>query len=172
MSRNNPIEFIKALRKAADYIDANPLEWDWTKHSNCNCGMVAKSLLEDKVTIFTSQFLSMRGYNWSDWAKTFSTRKPDDMVTMCDPHYQFTRCQVSKLPFKKLFDALIDNGFSWEDFHHLEFTDNPAICRKAGIEPELGQGDNIDRVVQYLRAWADLLCKNQCKLSKESNAKK
>ncbi len=138
---------IAALRAAADEVENNPLAYEWTDRDRCNCGIVARHLLE--VEAHTMQRL-MSGITGT-WSAVHE------------------KCRSSGLPIPEVIHKLTSAGFQEREFRELERSGNayvldalevPTHCRASGDEHKLPWWDDYDKptgFIAYARKWADLM---------------
>lgn len=157
MPRKNVLKLIQGLRKSADALENNA-QYDWDQTGHCNCGVLAVTM--------TNVHLSSYG-SWTNLSHLVASNALTPYL-----------CPVTRLKLKEVFDILLDNGMEYSDFTHLEYLSDPTIFKRAGIEDftpytgELMGNEHFTKranVIKYMRAWADLLCENECKM-KEQNA--
>lgn len=152
MPKSN-LKLIKALRSAADMVENKPSAFDWGKMESCNCGIVAQKLLgKNKQQIHTALYSEHQGGLWSDRANK-------------------DKCALSGLPISKIVRDLLKAGMKIKDFYELEFLSNGDVLKETDIDVEddeyFGRPNNL---VKYLRAWANILCRNECQKKETANA--
>lgn len=130
-------QLIDALRRAADRIEAPGSDYDWHKGEVCNCGQVARQLIEP------SELLELM-YGHAEHG-TWSERESRGY------------CPVTGLPIWKVIKALAGFGFERGDLAEIESTSNQTVCDRAGIPNRLGLRTNPSHVASYLRAQAQIL---------------
>jgi len=136
MAYPNP-ELIDALRRTADKIESG--EWDnqWGTPSQCNCGLLARSILGEPLRF------SKRMGSWQ--------KAPQENKWL----FGEPKCQSTGLSFSEITDILKGIGLRDEDLAHLELLDNEAVVEAMDTSRFRYNSDN--HVVEYLRTWADLL---------------
>lgn len=149
---------IEALKQTIVNLIEDKIQYNWTSANNCNCGVVARALLD-------VDDLFQHGY-------TTNTFPIDPLARGCFARDAY--CITSNIPIPKVFQSLKDAGFSHEDLLSLEYLGDPKICKKAGMEsttslcpyPTLvGGGYNQkDNLIKYLKAWIEILEEQQVKV--------
>lgn len=153
------VDFIKALRQAADVIEHHPDRYSWGNSSACNCGIVAQQFLGEEQDIIFSRFRDSVsqlktaieepnhvGYIWSTMAYA---------------------CSNSGLTVGTILEQFFECGLKAYDIENLEYLSDKTVLREAGLPEDVSYQDPSN-VVKYMRAWANILCRKQCQ--KETNA--
>lgn len=124
---------IDALRKTAENI-SNGKPYQWGHMGSCNCGNLAQTLLNiSKSEIH--QYAMQKVGDWSEQLNDY--------------------CPTSGLPMDRLIFGLLEKGLSTTDLRNLEYLSDQGIVSAVG-RGHL-QNNNLHDVVDYLRAWADIL---------------
>jgi hypothetical protein len=124
---------IDALRKTAENI-SNGKPYQWGHMGSCNCGNLAQTLLNiSKKDIH--QYAMQKTGDWSEQLNEY--------------------CPTSGLPMDRLIFGLLEKGLSADDLRNLEYLSDSAIVSAVG-RGHL-QNNNLNDVVDYLKAWADIL---------------
>lgn len=139
MARPEPV-LIEALRATADRL-ADGASYRWTHMGNCNCGHLAQT-----VTRLDPGEIHRR-----------AMMRPGDWTEQVRDH-----CGISGLPFDQVVASLLELGLNTNDLADLESLRNPRIRSRVRQDRGARPGTEIshrhrDDVVDYLRAWADLL---------------
>lgn len=138
---------IDALRRAADRIEAEPGCYEWSLAHKCNCGLLARELLNvDALRIHVMATHETRRSVWSENA-----------------------CPSTGEPVHEIIQKLFDAGVSSDDITELENLSSQAVRERAGIgswggyispvtaKRCYGDYDDREKVIAYFRAQADLL---------------
>jgi len=139
MAYPTPI-LIDALRKTANKIESGDWDNHWGTPSQCNCGLLARSILEEPL-----HFDSRMGC----WRRAILNAQKDEWAL------GVPRCKYTGLSFVEIVDVLSDVGLRNEDIISLEHLGNEAIIE--AMDTSAPSYYNDDHVVEYLRTWADLL---------------
>jgi len=135
MAYPNP-ELIDALRTTADKIESGNWDNQWGTPSQCNCGLLARSILGEPLRF---------GGRMGAWQKALQ----------CEWLFGEPKCQSTGLSFSEIIDILKGVGLRDEDLAHLEHLKSEVIVQAMGSYRPNHRND--DHVVEYLRTWADLL---------------
>lgn len=144
---------IEALKKTVYNLENDVYEYDWFDFNSCNCGVLAKAVLN-------GQSAESCGYRDSPisggHAGCFSKR---------------AYCMTTDLPLPLVFQTLKDVGFTHQDLLELEFLGNVHIANKIGkiVDVNYWPGVNIihgffdkkETLISYLKAWVELLTEEQ-----------
>jgi hypothetical protein len=132
---------IEALEKTIYNLENNLVEYNWTESNSCNCGVLARTVIDGKS-------IWEMGYGEAIPAKV-------DVSAFSKRAY----CMTTNMPLPKVFKALVDAGFLWEELKELEQLENKKILRRIGAE-ELRR-DIKENLVSYLKAWVEILKEEQ-----------
>ncbi len=130
-----PRTLIKALRAAADKVEADPSQYSWTQPRRCNCGLVAREILGDRGLIQCTRAVGHVGI----WSWSFGPR---------------TVCQTTGLPILKTFKTLFKAGLNKKHAEHLEDLGDISIQLRAGLGGDARRNSHRN-FIAYVRAWAD-----------------
>ena len=136
---------IRHLRHTANKIESEEWDYHWPNSSSCNCGLLARSVVGEPVEV---------GGTWGRAA---------------DPELR-GMCLTTGVSLEDVLRKLRDLGLTASDIKKLETFGHEAVVQEAGFSGN----DNYDdkqKVVTYMRTWADLLERAQ-PLVQESNNKK
>jgi len=128
---------ITVLQKTADRIE-NGAEYRWAHQGRCNCGQLIQTATGLGAADIYQRAMQKPG-EWSEHAVDY--------------------CPVSNHPLDDVIDALCDIGFSPRDLAHVEYLNDPVVCKAAKRASGKQYLDYRSRedVVLYFRTWADLL---------------
>lgn len=138
---------IEALEKTIFNLENDLTEYNWTESDHCNCGVVAKTLLNGELPNNCGFFQSsLRAENVAGFS-------------------QYAYCMTSDMPLPRVFHLLKEAGFVWDELKELEDLSNKQICERGGIWfPVDFNGRTINRyreskeyLLSYLRAWVEIL---------------
>jgi hypothetical protein len=124
---------IEALRKTAKNIQ-NGKPYQWGHMGSCNCGNLAQTLLNISKGDIHRYAMEKVG-DWNEQLNDY--------------------CATSGLPMDRLIFGLLEKGLSTDDLKHLEYLSDESILKAVG-RGRL-QNNNLQDVVEYMNAWADLL---------------
>lgn len=134
MARANE-KLIKALRNAADLIEANT-DYQWGHMGACNCGHLAQVITGHTKGYIHQTALANGVGDWNDQLRDF--------------------CPTTGKPFDDIVAAMLDLGFSVEDLARLERLSDVRVLARLPFKATLRHNVRED-VVLYLILWADLL---------------
>lgn len=139
---------IEALRKTVYNLENDILPYEWSDFESCNCGVVAKTLLN-------GEGVQKNGYLDSEI-------RNEDLTPFCEYAY----CITSNMSLPKVFQLLKDAGFTIKELVELENLSNPKISNSIGdkLFPH-GVKDLLisyyrnekSYLIAYLRAWIAIL---------------
>lgn len=133
MARATP-ELIVALRTTAARI-ADGAKYQWSHFAVCNCGNLAQTITDlDPREIYEAAF--QRPGDWGEQAREF--------------------CPTSGYPMDWILGRMLEVGLDLHDIRDLERLSNDRVLRRAAAGRTLRYTRRED-VVEYMRAWADLL---------------
>lgn len=139
---------IEALRKTVYNLENDILHYQWDNFETCNCGVVAKTLLNDEG-------IGKNGY--------FDSEIRNKNLT---PFCEYAFCITSNMPLPKVFQLLKDAGFTIKELIELENLSNPKISNIIGgkLYPHEAKDllvsyyrDQKLYLIAYLRAWIAIL---------------
>ena len=99
-------QLILALRETASRIRSGQANYRWTSVASCNCGLLAKTLLNVDNTWLLENLPGIA--TWSCMA-------------------QDAFCTVTGIPTNTVFKALYDAGVEKQDFTRIEFLLSPRV---------------------------------------------
>jgi hypothetical protein len=158
---DRPLSLATHLDRCADFIERESGNYDWTRPSQCNCGMLARS-----ITDLTRPQLS-RAIN--DLSKHLPQREAT-WVNMAE-----LVCPMTGRPEHEIFAKLHDAGFRYEDYRGLEYLSHPEVVARCGWVTKRTEGSLwwkrtvkepfkgvvpqtvAANVVQYCRTWAKMI---------------
>lgn len=139
---------IEALKKTIYNLENDVYEYDWSSSESCNCGVLAKTLLNGKS-------LHEAGY--------FRSKVIGDVGVFAKKAY----CLTSDLPLSEVFQTLKDAGFTYKELLELEYLSNEKIAAAVGFELTqhneknyafaFGKFNNKRDLIKYLKAWVEIL---------------
>ena len=131
-------QLIEGLRTAADWIESDKVDYDWSLFSSCNCGILAQAITKlSKENIF-EQICSM-------------PNSEEDLLGGWGDKINY--CTQTGLPLPFVITTLINAGMKPIEFDKLEWLNLPV--NKRNIEEGIQQDPNY--VISYMRTWADYL---------------
>jgi hypothetical protein len=129
------LEIIETLRNAAKKIEASE-NYQWGHMGACNCGFLAQEVTKLSKSEIHRRAMERHG----DWTEHLNDY-----------------CPVNGLPFDAIISELIAFGFDSTDLKHLEKLSDPNILRTFSFEERTLQHNVKQDVVNYLKAWINLL---------------
>jgi hypothetical protein len=127
------MELIRALRVTAARLEAGAA-YKWSHFGQCNCGNLAQTVTRlSPREVYEAAFV--RAGDWGEQAREF--------------------CPSSGYPIDFVLERLFELGMEPADVQHLERLSDDRVLARLGL-PKLAHNRRED-VVQYMRAWADLL---------------
>lgn len=151
-------KLLPALKQVITALKMDTIQYDWTEQSSCNCGLAAQAMLG-----YTSENLASE---YHKHARKAGLRGNKDALTW-KTLVQHS-CPITGIPMEGILATLYESGLTPRDIVHLEYLENPAILKEAG----LGQKKNIfgrvkptdykskENLIAYLSAWVRILEKN------------
>jgi len=138
---------IQALEQTIYNLKNDLVEYNWIDTNHCNCGVLAKTVLQGK----TPEECGL--YN--------STERAEGV----GPFASYAQCMTSDLPMPLVFQSLKDAGFSFGELKELEDLSNYKICQRAGmwnVYDKDGRKINLFRerkeyLILYLKTWVEIL---------------
>lgn len=151
-------KLITSLRIAANALESGSFPYDWGKTNRCNCGVVACVLLSKSPSELEDAMDSLS--------------HPKDIRTWTK--ISGYHCPITGAPTVEIFKALHDAGMGANEMRELEYLSNPKVLKRCefgrftettgmlwwkreSTHPEEPNHEEKEHVIQYLRAWADLL---------------
>jgi hypothetical protein len=146
---------IEALKATIINLEDNKTEYDWSTCNHCNCGVVAKTLLNGKLPYEAGLLNSPLSGEVGSGA--FSRE---------------ALCLTTNLPLPLVFQKLKDAGFTHLELQELEWLGNEIILNKIGEKKLILNGisfikdskySNKKTLIKYLKAWVEILEEEQTK---------
>ena len=131
---------IDALRTTANKIESGEWKNNWGDPSQCNCGLLARSVLGEPI-----KFEKLMG----NWMTTLRDVRKNNWLSN-EP-----KCQSMGLLLSEIMDVLNGIGLRDEDLAHLEYLKGEPIVQAMDTSRPNYRDD--EHVVEYLRTWATLL---------------
>lgn len=103
---------LEALKKTLHDLKAGTIEYNWNSCESCNCGVVARTLLNGE-RVFKNGFGDSPSVKSDEFGKGIFSAQ--------------AHCMVIDLPLPKVFQALKDAGFTHQELVHLEFLSSRDI---------------------------------------------
>jgi hypothetical protein len=144
---------IQALEQTIYNLENDVYRYKWTERDNCNCGVVARTILGGKSA-------SDCGFH--------DTPLKGNEETGTFSYYAF--CMTTDLPLPDVFQALKNAGFSHKELVDLENLINPEICNAGEVLMDViydeyfsvnSYRSDKDEVIKYLKGWVKLLKKEE-----------
>ena len=145
---------IEALKKTIYNLENNTYLYSWHNSDTCNCGILAKTVLN------TGKDETLWNYGIAN-------------VPSCtnDRFAAFSKkahCMTTGIKLPKVFQALKDAGFTFEDVNELEQCTNLEVLTRMGrkedrrYHSEKGYYYNPNKsskwyLIEYLSAWVEIL---------------
>jgi hypothetical protein len=137
---------IEALQKTIYNLENDVYEYNWTNCNSCNCGVLARTLLNGK-NVFESGF-------------------DDSPITKSDfeAFSEEAFCMTTNLPLPEVFAVLKQTGFTFKEVDELENLSNEKIRNNLGweINSKLNRSEKTS-VILYLKEWVKMLQENEPK---------
>lgn len=130
---------IKAIEKTIYNLENNVYEYNWGNLDSCNCGVLAKTLINGK-DVLSCGFKSINSVLQNPKYYLFSDR---------------THCLSTNEPLPEVYAALRDAEFTDSEMKELELLKSPQILKKIGVA-ELKHSDK-SHLISYLKAWVEIL---------------
>lgn len=149
---------ITALRETARRLEQSDTVYRWSKFAHCNCGHLAQTITGLAPRTIEAA-ASRRPGDWGEQARTVASRELlDATADECafEPE-SIDVCNVTKRTMTEIVGALLAWGLEPVDVEALERLSDYAVRRRLGtstIDYPHGERQNV---IDYLRAWADLL---------------
>lgn len=129
------LSVIQALRQTASNLEKS-LDYQWGHMGSCNCGFLAQQITKQrKQEIHTSAM--QRSGDWSEQLNDY--------------------CPTSGLHMDELISEMLAFGFDSEDLKNLERLSDHKILMEFPFEKRNLRHNVKTDVVNYLRAWANML---------------
>lgn len=141
---------IEALRKTIYNLENDLYNYNWCSIDQCNCGLVAMTLLGGKLP-------TDNGYG-------NSPKRHPSLNHWSGASY----CMTTNLSLPKVFQALKDAGFTHKELVNLEYYGDKRVAEKLGFKIEYRsnghpfgynhvQLDNKETAIKYMKAWLEIL---------------
>lgn len=131
---NRKENLIKSLRTAVHALKSDTVNYDWSKQSCCNAGVVSQVVLglteQELVAHMKPVFKTINDHNKK--AKETGDKKID---ATWKNGIKYT-CPITGKGMPQIIQDLETAGLSRADIAHLEYLENPAILAGSGIEKE------------------------------------
>ena len=141
---------IQALKRVVEALEKDTVEYDWNKPNMCNCGLIAQAALSLNPKDLDTRFR----------ADAAAYKRDTDSKGSCLTWKAVVQrsCGVTGLSSSEIITAFGQAGFRPEDVVHLEFLENKAILKEAGIDgTQGGYYKKKENLMKYLRAWIKIL---------------
>jgi hypothetical protein len=139
---------IEALEKTIYNLENDVYEYDWTDCDKCNCGVVARTVLDGELP----------------------TKNGLDDFPVCidDEDYEFPfasngKCMITDMPLPKVFRLLKESGFEYEELKSLEFLTDKSVLLRMKSKADYDEKDDL---IAYLKAWVEILKEQEVKTPK------
>lgn len=160
---------IDSIRSTASSLEDPEVTYKWSNFAHCNCGHLVRT-----VTGLESGAIQQRAMlHERDWGKQAQAhaQKPEK-VQFTQPDYGDDRppldegawepenvgaCTLTGMSLDVVFDKLGGIGLETVDFQHLERLSDPIVRKRLGTSHINYPHNDRQNVIDYLRAWADLL---------------
>ncbi len=130
-------EIVTALRKTAQKLK-DEKSYQWGHMGACNCGNLAQIITNFTKAEIHQYALAAREGDWSEMAEEY--------------------CQISGLPLDMMISAMINKGFSLDDFKNLEYlSDKKVLAMIPQEKREQLKHNKKEDVIFYIETWAQLL---------------
>ncbi len=159
------IPLIQALRETALRLERSDVTYRWSHFAHCNCGHLVQTITGLAPAEVQLRAVGQEG----DWGEQARSRAP--LLEHPRPDYgdrpaldegawepeNVGRCSTTGTPLDVVFDQLGNIGLEASDVQHLERLSDPDVRRRLGKNTLDFLHYERRNVVDYLRAWADLL---------------
>lgn len=136
---------IEALEKTIYNLENNVYEYDWETSNTCNCGVLARTLLDGKLATDCG-LLESPTYGRGG------------------PFSAHAACITTNLELPLVFRVLKDAGFTHEELVSLEYLADATICGRLGMVVRFDSNcsfspafDNKEDLIKYLKVWVEIL---------------
>lgn len=163
------LRLINALRETAHRLDNPRAAYKWSSFAHCNCGHLVQTVTGMDASDIQRRAMQGDG----DWGRKARIHSQLPMRTPQPPQPDYGdrppldegawepenvgACPVTGTPLDMVFDELESIGLVISDFQHLERLSDPTVRRRLGTNAVEYPHHVRENVVDYLRAWADLL---------------
>lgn len=113
---------IKSLKIAITALENDTVYYNWQEHHSCNCGIVAQA-----ATGMSS------GEIWELFSPLQLGKKNKTKKQLTWKSATHIYCTITGQTEEEIFKKLFKAGLSAEDIVHLEYLENPAILKRAGL---------------------------------------
>lgn len=121
------VKLISALKTVIYNLEIGSVNYDWTKTSQCNCGLVSQAILgagSGELNVLLSPVINH-----------FNEQNPEK-YKKGNPNWQemvTERCPLTGEPMDVIFKMLYAAGMTREDIFHLENLSDPKILKHTNI---------------------------------------
>ncbi|MCB9766382.1 MAG: hypothetical protein H6739_41790 [Alphaproteobacteria bacterium] len=129
------LRLIEALRTTADRLSTGA-DYQWGHLGACNCGHLAQTITRLSPAQIHAAALRRAG----DWAEQ-----------------SVSYCPGSGYPIDHIFDRMMALGLNRDDIRHLERLSDRRVLARMGERGRALHRNHRQDVIDYMRAWADLL---------------
>lgn len=146
---------IEAIKKTIFNLENNVIEYNWKNADSCNCGVLARTLLDGKSV-------------W-DCGFTNSPKRSSEGIFS-----SMAYCITTDLPLPEVFQKLKDAGFTHKELLELEYYGNEEVAKRLGKKIEYKESgapygweceglNNKSNLILYLKTWLQILEEKQPK---------
>ena len=141
---------IDALRVVADKVERDPDSYDWQSPVKCNCGLLARVLLNlDATGLYKAwKSLNYTFYTWTDLVEILSQFEPG------------SECGATGLDMQQVYQILMASGLEPADFEQIEFLGQTTDKQFLKSDREFLEGWTFykpEAVIYYFRELAKKL---------------
>jgi len=145
------MKLIRTLKTVIDALKKDVITYEWNSQSSCNCGLIAQVILNKTPKAVKEAFKIL-----NDELRTPDEKKNNKGLTWKDAVKR--GCSVTGLSDYQIINSLKEGGLRPEDMVHLEYMENKAILKEAGIDTTIVQYfTKRDNLILYLEAWVRIL---------------
>ncbi len=153
------LTLVRALRRTADRLATTSARYDWAHFAHCNCGQLAQTITGLAPSEIFRAASEERG-DWAEQAFTFVPPDYGDRPALDEGAWEprdLGRCEVTEQSMSSVFGQLRAAGLTASDIGNLERLSDAEIRRYMGNNTVEFPFSRRQNVIDYLRAWADLL---------------
>ena len=154
------------LKLVISALENDSVKYDWNEQGSCNCGLVAQAILNIGPDELHEKFHDEWDRHVVQGEETIPSWR----------NLVHATCNVTGLSQSDIINSLRAGGLRPEDIVHLEYMENAAILKEAGMKR--GFFNRIPKkyheeqsyLVRYLKAWVRILDagdEKEVKLSKD-----
>ena len=181
-------KLVTSLNVAIRALETGTVCYNWTEQDSCNCGVVAQAILGVTATTLNCRIKAEGLFNHDNF--TSNKRKQGWEGGPTWQNAVKTWCPITNAPLKNIFIELEQAGLGKEDICHLEYMDNQAILKRAGLSELRNAKPNLikkihkfiansaigklfkmeqqhkfyanqDNLIKYLKGWVSILSEEQ-----------